>query len=247
MNLDVLKSTIHFSKWRGSIGSMSLSFDVVPQGRDYIEIGDDYLFSASSYSRIHGKDRTPMRASVSITDDPEVLANLQPLFAEKDRPICGSASFYPERLGTMDSAPARLYFTVVVESHIFAEMVRSVQQSPAGATINIGLEGLEYGWDPDASHLIWKLDGDGEDQRPITSLSYRVDRFWTSESAIREENDRQDNAELVDSPDPEARKLAAMSEADKLPDPLNVLLKQCRSLLLAILVVGVAALFRFSG
>jgi hypothetical protein len=152
----------------------------------------------------------------------------------------GYVSFYPERHGSFNSDAAKLVFTVVVEPQILADMVQATQQSPGGATLSIGIEGLEHGWEPDASHQIWTLKEGGKDKHPITTFGYSVERFWTSESAIRDEKDRKLSADLADSPDPEARKLAALSKAEN-RDPLTVLLKECRTLLLAILLVAVAA------
>lgn len=246
MNLDVLKTTLRVSKWRDSTGSMALNFQVVPQGDQYIEIGDKYLFSASSYARFRDKERTLVAASVTVSANAELLGNLQGLFA-KEQVICGSANFYPERHGSLDFDPAQLFFDVVVEPQLFAEMVRTEEHGPGGATLSIGLEGLEFGWEPDASHLIWELEGDAKatDRRPITSFGYHVERFCTSEAAIKEEADKRLNAELADSPDPKARELAAQSAADRPPDPMMELLKQCRlALWVLVALAAVSVLIR---
>ena len=244
MNLDIIKSTILLSKWRDAKGSVSLSFEVRPQGREYIEIGDEYLFSGSSWRWLHGKERILVNASVSVTDNPEYITHLEGLFPEKERPICGCASFYPERQGSLDYTPAGLQFDMVAEPHLFAEMLRSTKHSPGGATLNLSLEGLDYGWEPDASHLIWKLAEGTRDRRPVTSFSYRVERFWTTEGAIRRVNDRKVNDEMADSPDPEVRKLAEVL-TEQGPAATIALLKECRALLIAILIVGVIAIVRF--
>jgi hypothetical protein len=74
MNFDVLKSRIHFSKWGDSNGSVSLSYDVTPEGQEYLEIGDAYLFAPSGRARIFGKDeRRLIGASVLITSNREVI------------------------------------------------------------------------------------------------------------------------------------------------------------------------------
>lgn len=146
----------------------------------------------------------------------------------------------------MDTDAAALHFTIVVEPNLLAEMVRNAQHEPGGATMNLGLEGIEYGWEPDASHLIWKLDEQPSDRRPITSFSYSVERSWATERAIRDQRDRRLDAQLASSPNPEKRKLAALSEAYREPDKTTALLRHCRSLLLAILVVALIALFSLS-
>lgn len=242
MELDVLKTTVHFSRWRSAETALSLSFDVVPKERDYIEIGEDYLFCASGYAPMRSKERTLIGASLSITDNPEVLENLAGLFPGETQGICGAASFYPQRNDPFDPDPAKIYFTVVVEPEVFAQMLRESAHRPGGLTLNLSLEGLDFGWEPDASHLIWKTAEGGRDQRPISSFRYSVERFWTSERAVHDERDRQLKAELADSHDPQARKLAAIDQAP--PDYSVTLLQHCRSLLVLLLLVGVAALLR---
>jgi hypothetical protein len=244
MNLDVLRSSVSFSKWQDSKGRMTLSFDVVPQGDEYMEIGDGYLFSASSYAKLRSGGRTLIKATVSITDDQDILGNWQGVHSDRERPICGSANFYTERDGRLGESgePAKLYFTVIVEPELFAEIARTTQELPGVATINLGIQDLEYGWEPDGSHLIWKLE-ESKDRRPITSFSYSVEGFWTSERAISNEGDRRFNAALADSPHSEDQKLAEVNAAEKAEqDNVMVLLKQCRSLLVAILLLGVAVL-----
>ena len=244
MNLDIIKSTIHLSKWGDTKGSLSLNFDVRPQGREYIEIGEEYLFAGSSWRWLHDKKRTLVNASVIVTDNTEYIAHFKGVFAAKRELVCGCANFYPERPGGLDYTPAGLQFTIVAEPHLFAEMLRSAKHSPGGAVLNLGVDDLEYEWEPDASHMIWKVAEGTRDQRPITSFHYRVDRFWTTEGAIRRENDRKLNDEIADSPDPEVRKLAEpMNEQG--PAATVALLKDCRALLIAILIVGVIAIVRF--
>ena len=222
MNLDVLKSTVHVSKWGDSYGGMSLSFEVVPESGYQIDIGEKYLFASSRRLRVN-KERELIGALVSITSNADVLANVKVLFPEEQRSICGYASFYKEREGSFDYDPPQLVFTVVVEPDQFAEMLRTVQSGPGAVVINIGIEHLRFGWEPDGSHLIWGLD-ETDPKRPISTFSYNAERFWTSEQAIGDERERKLNAELADSPDPDARKLAAISAASQTPDPLVTVL-----------------------
>ena len=250
VRLNLIKSTVHFSNWRGSDGSISLSFDVAPEGREYIEIGDEYLFSASSWALTRRKERRLISASLSITTDSDALTNLEPLFDEKDRPICGCATFYPERSGSLYHDAANLHFLVVVSQQLFTEMLRMPLDGPGAATLNVGLTGIEYGWD--SSHNVWKLDDSDSlapARRPITTFSFSVERFWTTESAISDVADRRTSAELAESPDPKHRKLAAIDEKERArqnPDPIADLLRQCRLLLLLILGLGVLAVIALS-
>jgi len=243
MNLDVLKSTVHFSKWRDFPSIISISFDVAPKESEYIEIGDNYIFSSSRYYNFRNKERQLIDASVHISTESEVLENIQPFLPGEEGAICGWAAFYPARHDDLDPDPAKLNFNVVVEPDVFAELLRTNQRHPGGTTLGLSIEGLEYGWEPDGSHLIWKVD-EAREKRAISSFSYQVENFWTSERAIQDESDRQSNAALADSPDPEAQKLARIIASEDEPDPITVLLKQCRALLVAIILLGIAVLFK---
>ena len=102
-------------KWRDSQGAITVSFDVIPKGGAYLEIGDEYVFVAGSYAPYKGRDRKHVVGCVSITPDPDVLANIQAVFDESERPLCGWASFSRERQGDFEFAPPTVYFNVVVE------------------------------------------------------------------------------------------------------------------------------------
>ena len=235
MKFDILKSSVYVSKCGKSSGSLSLIFEVVPNERDYIEIGEEYILCSRRSLIIRGKDRKPVVATVTVSTDPASIEHI-----ESDRPICGFASFHPERTGHFDFSRASLSCWVVIEPAAFAEMLRVSAAAPGAATLNVGIEGLEYTRVPDG--LIWKLS-DTHDKldrrREISSFGYTAETFWTSERAIHEQESRKTDAWLLDSPDPEERKLV-----DKVPDPVAELLKHCRLLLWLILCLGVVALFR---
>lgn len=241
MIFDVLKSSVNFSKWHDSEGSVSLNFEVVPKDREYLDIGDNYILSGSGYLPMLDKDRRPIIATVHVSSDPKQISHIK-----GEKPICGYASFFPERDRDFDAEPPNLALSIVVEPHVFAEMLRIRVTNPGAATIHAHIEGLEFGWEPDGSHQIWKLD-DASDcesgtRRRITSFWYGVETFWTSESAIRNEANRQTNAWLADSPNPEDRKLAETAPVPERLDPVAKLLNQCRALLWAILGLGIIAL-----
>lgn len=245
MNLNVLKSTVHFSKWRDSVGAVSLSLDVVPQGHEYIEIGDQYLFSSRDYARILGKDRTLIGASLRLTQDPDVLTHLSPKFEEVDRPILGWAGFYPERHGNFDSRAAELIFTLLLDKSELTEILRVMEQSRGEVTIDLGIDGLVYGQERDGSHLIWELD-EANYKRPISTFSYSVEQLWTSERAVSNENECNLNAASAECPDTDDREFTEISDAEQepdpilTPDPILALVKRYQLELVAILILGFA-------
>lgn len=241
MIFDVLKATTTMSKWRGSEGSVRLRFEVVPADHEYLEIGDAYILCASRYLRFKGKERRPIEASVSVSTNPEYISD-----TGGKEPICGYAHFSPawESRSGLDSVAAHFYLEIVVEPHVFDEMLRVAPAGAGAATLESKIEGLKFALDPDGS--FWDLNDDSDcgdaERRRVTSFAYTVATFWTSEGDVRRAGERRFSAELADSPDPEDRKLAADLQPPEEVDPLQHLLRQCRTLLLAILGLVMLAL-----
>lgn len=235
MKFDILKSSVNVSRWGKSNGSLSLIFEVVPNDLDYLEIGEEYILCSRRSLIIRGKERRPVVATVTVSSDPASIEHI-----ECDRPICGFASFYREHTSHSDFSPASLSCWVVIEPAAFAEMLRVRAAAPGAATLDVSIAGLEYTVRPDG--MIWKLS-DTDDKlgqrREISRFGYSVETFWTSEGAIHEQENRKTDAWLLDSPDPEQRKLV-----DKVQDPVAELLKHCRLLLWLILCLGFVALIR---
>lgn len=233
MKFDILKSTVQVYKSGTSPGSLSLSFEVVPSDLDYIEIGEEYVLCSRRSLIVRSTERQTVNATVTVTSDPASIEHIV-----GDKRVCGFASFYPERAGHFDFDRANLRCWIVVEPAVFVEMLRVSPAAPGAATLDMEIDGLEYPVRPDG--MIWKLgdtDNALERRREISRFAYNLETFWTSEGAIQEEESRKTDAWMLDSPDPEHRKLV-----DKGQDPIAVLLKHCRMLLWWILCLGVLAL-----
>jgi hypothetical protein len=245
MIFDVLKSTIHFSKWEGEDASLSLSFEIVPKNGEYLDLGDKHILCASGYLPMRDKDREPITATVSVSTNFKLIEHVK-----GDKPICGYANFFPGRQGTLESRPAELAISVVVEPYVFEGMLRAKIRKPGAATLHVGIEGLDFGWEPDGSHQIWKLDDDSDCQlgtrRRVTSFWFNVETFRTSERLIREEADRQTDAWLAESTRPGGSEATANLQPPEKPDRVSQLLRQCRTILLAIMALAVVALVTFN-
>jgi hypothetical protein len=241
MIFDVLKSKRHFANRDNGKSSMSLSFEVVPTDRDYLDIGDSYILCAAGYLPICGKERQPVVATVHVQSDPTLLDHIKGA-----RPICGHADFFAEREDSFDFRPAALAISIIVEPKLFEEMSRVEIAEPGMATLYVKIEGLDFGWEPEGSHLIWKLDDTSDCElamrRRITNFWLNVETFRTSESAIRGDAESRMNAELAESPNPEDRKLAANLQGPERPDPVANLLGQIRSALWVIAGLGIVGL-----
>lgn len=244
MIFDVMKATRGFSKWGEREGSHNLLFEVVPKDGGRLDIGDSHILIGKGYHAFKGSDRQPVVSTVSVSSDATSLDRIS-----GERPICGAAFFYKERDDHLAPQPATLAINVVVEPQILEGMARTVINEAGAATLSVGIEGLDFGPAPDGSHQIWNLE-DASDcghatRRRVTDFWYSVETFWTSEGEITEAEERQTNAWLADSPDPEDRKLAILSQVEK-PDAVANLLRHCRALLVALLILGGVAFFRFA-
>lgn len=244
MIFDVLSSAVHFGRRENRAATASLSFDVVPHGRNYIDIGDSHVLIGLGYHRMFAPERTPVAASITIAEETPDDAT-----KAAEKLACGYATFSPARDDAFEDVPAKIFIVVTVDSARFAEL-RAISIHTAGtATISVDIDGLKYGWEPDGSHQIWNLDDVEGLGRPrlVKGFSIGVETFWCDEGAIRTEEDRRLNLELAQSPDESDRKLAETlaKEAHK-PDPLERLLNQCRLLLIVLVALAGLALFRHS-
>jgi hypothetical protein len=243
MRFDVVKATEHFSKDVENEERRTLQFEVVPGDGAQLDFGEHHVLIGSGYHAFKGEGRRPVIATVSVFTD----AGLDRIAGEK--PICGVAFFYPELEVGYDPTPAILSINIEAGPDMFEAMVRTGIKEPGAATLNVGIHGLDFGPAPDGSHQIWNLDDDSDcgrgTMRRVIEFELNVDKFWSSEGAISDAKDKQLNAQLADSPDPEDRKLAALSQPEG-SDVVASLLRQCRVLLIALLVLGIAAFLKFA-
>lgn len=241
MIFDILSSRVNVSKWGDRSGSISLSFDVVPNGREYLDIGKDYILCASGYLPMRDKKRTPIDASVTITSDPQQISHVH-----SEKPFIGFATFSPTRQQEFDPQAAKLWITIAIEPGRFNELLNLRIAGSAIATLNVDIEGLNFGWEPDGSHQIWPPNDKARpelDRLLVTGFWINLETFWTHEQAIDETRDHRQNLMIAQSRDEDDRKMVAVL-SEKQPDASVNLLKQCRSLLILLFVLGVIALIR---
>lgn len=245
MIFDIIASTVGVSKWGEAKGSRSLSFEVAPKDREYLEIGDKYVVCSAGYHRLLHRDRERLAVKVHVTSDRSYIDRKE---QKLDKDVCGWAAFYPEKQRTLDYDPPALELTVAVEPAQFEELFTLRISSPDAATMHVGIEDLEFGWEPDGSHQIWKVEGKPKDgfghRKPVKSFWINVSTFSTTESAIAAEAERKHHAVLAESPDPDERKLAGDLAPASTEATATRLLRQCRMILLGILTVAVIVLLR---
>lgn len=236
MIFNILSSKVSYSRWQDRDTTVSITYDVEPRGRAYLDIGDRYVLAAARYPPMRDKNRQPVECTVTITCDPENISHLK-----TKTPICGYAQFYPERNGSLDDDPPKLLITLVTDATRFAELLNLRITQPGTATLNAQIDDLEFGWEPDGSHQIWKLpevtDKFQRDRRHIDSFWIAVETFWTSEGAVGQPEDERTSALLAESPDETDRKLAAINHPVTSPDTSANLLGHIRTLLTVLVVL----------
>lgn len=229
MIFDVVKATHCFSKQGDGKESRSLMFEVVPNERYQLDFGDKHVLIGSGYHRFKATDRQPVQATISVTANAAIAKRV------KGKDACGSANFYQEQ--------GKLDIYLAVEPELFEAMAATRIDEPGAAAIMADIEELEFGPDIDGEHQVWKLEGseDRVSRKPVSHFWFNAASFSTTEQAVYEAGERRHHAQLAASSDPEDRKLAASLQPEK-PDPVVTVLRQCRSLLVALFILGVVAL-----
>lgn len=246
MELEILSSKVHFSRSGDAETQLSLDLRAFPSNSTRIDLGRDHIFCASRYWAIHGKGRSMVEALVTITANPRIGENYRA--AMHGHPalnqLTGVASFnknnrhYPE---------PHLSFTLFVEPEVLQEAIQLKGVGTGSSKLVLGIEDLEFGSDPDGSHIIWPSD-DGKDASdqclPITFFQFTIEKDWASEGQLLEEQNRRDQLTLADSPDVADRNFADILQAESrlkeaTTDRQLAILRQCRLLLIALLIVGI--------
>ena len=244
MIFDVVKTTHVFSKWGDRATTHSLKFEVIPHDRYQLDIGDNYTVISRRHHTIKATDRQNILTTIFVTTDEGYHERVG-----GDGPICGWAQFEKEYEDSLEPQPAQLTVQVAVAPEVFEVMAALRIDRPGSAKLQTRIEGLDYSWEPDGKHLTWNLSDEANTgnakRRRVSSFGLDVETFWTSEGAIRESVDEQDNAWLADSPNPEDRKLASPLQPEK-TDTVISLLNQCRLLLLALLILGGLTLIKIA-
>lgn len=228
MIFNVVKATEHFSKSCDKAGRHALKFEVVPDGPEQLDIGEKYVLLGTGYHAFKATDRALVLATVTVSADPEISGKVK-----GNNGACGSIHFFKEMDHDFTPAPAELAMYVAVDPEIFEAIAQAKIEGPGAATITLRVEGLGYGWAPDGSHKTWEMEKTMSGERaelPITDFHFSVERFWTTEQAIRNEADRKLHLEMAESPNEKDREHAATMMAAS-PDPTTALLLQCRKLL----------------
>ena len=150
MNFKVKNSLISFSKYGELLGE-SIAFQVKPRGRGRISIADKYVFG----DQYPSNDREEVSGRLTIERLDDSYTGSYGLDENK----FGRVFFYEASVDEFGaySIPPLIYFRVFLKDKQFNEIKQAMLHGLSVANLGCGLEGLEFGWEPDGSHQEWKL------------------------------------------------------------------------------------------
>ena len=127
---------------------------------DYIEIGKEYAVASLNKQWLM-KDKKIANISITFNDistvnrtAPEAVQKL----LQTNKSLIGIGMFHEESETDFQTYPALLGFQVWLSSKAYNQLFGQLLNKNIPSAIDIDLEGLKYGWEPDGSHTIWDID-----------------------------------------------------------------------------------------
>lgn len=151
MLLKVKNSAIFFNIHGTDNFRESINFQVVSEGRNRITIADKYEFGG----KFPDKEKEQISGRFRLTKFDAHYAE----FHKLDNKKIGVLDFFE---GTVDefsaySTPTFVEFKVWVQDDEYERIKQAILSQTPISHLTCGLDGLEYGWEPDGSTQIWKL------------------------------------------------------------------------------------------
>jgi hypothetical protein len=133
----------------------TITFQVIPEGRKKLTIADKYIFG-SSYP---DKDKTEISGRFCIK-------KIQPAYSEHHKlnsERIGYLSFFEAIVDEFGeySFPAQVIFTVFIQEEQYKDIKQAVLAKSPVKHLTFSSNELDMGWEPDASHHIWKANPEG--------------------------------------------------------------------------------------
>lgn len=151
MHLKVKNSLISMNVHGTDNFRESITFQVEGEGRNKITIADKYQFGGKSYD----KEKESISGRFNIQKFDAHYAEHHKLDNEK----IGVLDFFEAVHDEFSaySLPSKIYFTVYVHESEYERIRQAVLSQLPISHLVCGLDGLDYGWEPDGSSQIWKL------------------------------------------------------------------------------------------
>jgi hypothetical protein len=87
----------------------------------------------------------------------------------------GFLKYWPESQSVDDSRPETCHVSVALTQDVFGTLLSALQNGRLPKAIHIEAKGLEWGWEPDGSGVVWNVEA--SDALPIIEISFNVPFF----------------------------------------------------------------------
>lgn len=160
MILTAKNGRLGFAAWGEDVREF-ISFEVMPEGREKLTIGDKCVFGSSALDRGNYE-----KASGRFTIEKKSSSKFKP-----DAEAMGYVRFFEENSDEFSqySSLALVSFHVFVDDVFFEKVKQGILHKLPLAYLTCSLVGLDYSWEPDGSHKLWNLK-DGETEVSYSNL-----------------------------------------------------------------------------
>lgn len=167
MRFSVAKQGIQYSTYQDAFYE-HVYFEIENTKRDSITIADQYVFSSHASTSKKGLKECKGSFVVKQSDAPHLAIS-------KD--AIGAVSFFEEMVGEFGEYyhPPKIIFEVYVDKKLYEELKDNVKKQIKVTHLTVDCDrGLEFGWEPDGSTRVWKID-ESKDKGDLHSKLEKVE------------------------------------------------------------------------
>jgi hypothetical protein len=164
-----MASIIHRNEQSSPRSGHTISMEVYPSDRDYIELKTGEVFCDPRYLKFRGKDRESISATLSI------------LPASSDEDHAYSRMIYHKAVGNdLEYHPSSIHFSCFLSPGDFADILSDIRNGIAPSSVTVEVDekvadaasALTFGWEPDGSGMKWN-----NDKAASGKLAIKIDRI----------------------------------------------------------------------
>jgi len=155
MNFLVTNTSIHYHQNFQSEKQMTIVFEAINDSKRHkLCIGDKYIFTTDGFDNENRKEVSCRISLIPCKDFKQSL--LKNSFSEGS---IGKGYFISESKDDfgLHHTPCYLWFDVYIESILFSEIKANLGYQNKSININLDIDGLSWGSEPDNSHQIWTM------------------------------------------------------------------------------------------
>ena len=167
IRLDTKSTHLNFTYYSQNI-SKTINLRVTNSNKDVIEIGDDYAFTNDDYfawyNKMQKNSKKFVEANITIYNADEHKESVEKFNINNEK--IGDVLFFKEHVGEFgdDGTEALINFRLFIKAELFNYIYENIASRNKISNISLDVVGLDYGWEPDGSKMIWKTDDDKRTQ-----------------------------------------------------------------------------------